>query len=54
MARGLSWTYAASPPRRAEYSLDAVPWTPIEAADGLIDCSGKNCWFNAGLVSSDI
>ena len=28
---------AASPLRRAEYSLDAGPWTPIEAADGLID-----------------
>ena len=28
---------AASPLRRAEYSLDASPWTPIEAADGLID-----------------
>ena len=28
---------SASPLRRAEYSLDAGPWTPIEAADGLID-----------------
>ena len=28
---------ATSPLRRAEYSLDAGPWTPIEAADGLID-----------------
>ena len=28
---------AASPLRRCEYSLDAGPWTPIEAADGVID-----------------
>jgi hypothetical protein len=28
---------AASPLRRAEYSLDAGGWTPIEAADGVID-----------------
>jgi len=28
---------SASPLRRAECSLDAGPWSPIEAADGLID-----------------
>jgi hypothetical protein len=28
---------AASPLRRCEYSLDASPWTPIEAVDGVID-----------------
>jgi hypothetical protein len=28
---------AASPLRRAEYSLDAASWTPLEAADGVID-----------------
>jgi hypothetical protein len=28
---------AASPLRRAEYSLDASSWTPLEAADGVID-----------------
>jgi hypothetical protein len=28
---------AASPLRRAEYSLDAQNWVPIEAADGVID-----------------
>ena len=28
---------AASPLRRAEYSLDASAWTPLEAADGVID-----------------
>ena len=28
---------AASPLRRCEYSLDAGPWTPLEAADGVID-----------------
>ena len=28
---------AASPLRRCEYSLDAGPWTPVEAADGVID-----------------
>jgi hypothetical protein len=27
----------ASPLRRCEYSLDAGPWTPLEAADGVID-----------------
>jgi len=30
-------TDAASPLRRAEYSLDASPWTPVEAVDGVID-----------------
>jgi len=28
---------AASPLRRAEYSMDAGPWTPAEAADGIFD-----------------
>ena len=28
---------AASPLRRAEYSLDAGPWTPAEAVDGILD-----------------
>jgi hypothetical protein len=28
---------AASPLRRAEYSLDAASWIPLEAADGVID-----------------
>jgi hypothetical protein len=28
---------AASPLRRSEYSLDAGPWTPLEAMDGVID-----------------
>jgi hypothetical protein len=28
---------AASPLRRAEYSLDASSWAPLEAADGVID-----------------
>ncbi len=28
---------AASPLRRCEYSVDAGPWTPLEAADGIID-----------------
>jgi hypothetical protein len=28
---------AASPLRRCEYSLDAVGWVPMEAADGVID-----------------
>ena len=28
---------AASPLRRCEYSLDAGNWTPVEAADGVID-----------------
>jgi hypothetical protein len=28
---------AASQLRRAEYSLDAVAWVPLEAADGVID-----------------
>jgi hypothetical protein len=28
---------AASPLRRCEYSLDAGSWTPLEAADGVID-----------------
>ena len=26
-----------SPLRRVEYSLDAGPWTPVEAADGVTD-----------------
>jgi len=30
-------TDAASPLRRCEYSLDAGPWTPLEAVDGVID-----------------
>jgi hypothetical protein len=28
---------ATSPLRRAEYSLDATAWVPLEAADGVID-----------------
>jgi hypothetical protein len=28
---------AASPLRRCEFSLDAGPWTPLEAVDGVID-----------------
>ena len=28
---------SASPLRRCEYSLDAGNWTPVEAADGVID-----------------
>jgi hypothetical protein len=28
---------AASPLRRCEYSLDAAGWTPVQAADGVID-----------------
>jgi len=28
---------AASPLRRCEYSLDAAPWVPLEAADGVVD-----------------
>jgi hypothetical protein len=28
---------AASPLRRCEYSIDAGPWTPLEAVDGVID-----------------
>jgi hypothetical protein len=27
----------ASPLRRCEYSLDAGPWLPVEAADGVTD-----------------
>ncbi len=34
-------TDAASPLRRAEYSLDASPWTPVEAVDGVIDSPGE-------------
>jgi hypothetical protein len=30
-------TDAASPLRRAEYSIDANSWVPLEAADGIID-----------------
>lgn len=30
-------TDATSPLRRAEYSVDASPWTPVEAADGVTD-----------------
>jgi hypothetical protein len=30
-------TDSASPLRRCEYSLDAGNWTPVEAADGVID-----------------
>jgi len=28
---------AVSPLRRCEYSIDAGPWTPVEAADGVTD-----------------
>ena len=28
---------ATSPIRRAEYSIDAGPWTPLEAVDGILD-----------------
>ena len=28
---------ATSPIRCAEYSIDAGPWTPLEAADGILD-----------------
>ena len=30
-------TDAASSLRRCEYSIDAGPWTPLEAVDGVID-----------------
>jgi hypothetical protein len=30
-------TDSTSPLRRAEYSVDASPWTPVEAADGVTD-----------------
>ena len=33
---------AASPLRRCEYSIDAGPWTPLEAADGVIDSPKEN------------
>ena len=32
---------AASPLRRAEYSVDAGPWTPLEALDGVIDSKAE-------------
>jgi hypothetical protein len=28
---------AASPLRRAEYSVDAGPWTPVDPVDGVLD-----------------
>ena len=33
---------ASSPLRRCEYSIDAGPWTPLEAADGVIDSPREN------------
>lgn len=27
----------ASPLRKAEYAIDAGPWTPLQALDGIID-----------------
>ena len=33
---------AASPLRRCEYSVDAAPWIPLEAADGVIDSPREN------------
>ncbi len=33
---------AASPLRRCEYSVDAGPWTPLEAKDGVIDSHREN------------
>jgi hypothetical protein len=38
---------ATSPLRRAEYSLDASSWSPLEAADGIID--GKQEKFQLRL-----
>lgn len=32
---------AASPIRRAEYSLDAGPWTPVAPADGILDSQSE-------------
>lgn len=34
-------TDAASPLRRAEYSLDAGPWTPLEPLDGVLDSTSE-------------
>jgi len=33
---------AASPLRRCEYSIDAGPWIPVEATDGVIDAPREN------------
>jgi hypothetical protein len=33
---------AVSPLRRCEYSVDAGPWMPLEAADGVIDSPREN------------
>ena len=42
-------TDAAGPLRRAEYSLDAGQWIPMEAADGIIDSASER--FNVHLDS---
>ena len=38
---------AASPLRRAEYSLDAAAWMPLDASDGVID--GKQETFRVRI-----
>ncbi|MBM3774796.1 MAG: WD40 repeat domain-containing protein [Acidobacteria bacterium] len=38
----LAGSDTASPLRRAEYSLDAASWVPVEAADGVIDSAREN------------
>jgi len=43
---------AASPLRRAEYSLDAGGWTPIEAADGVIDSQREKFVLTLGNLST--
>ena len=45
---------AASPLRRAEYSLDAASWIPVEAADGVIDSMRERFTLDlAGLTPGE-
>ena len=41
---------AASPIREAEYSIDAGPWKPARAADGLLDALTETLLIDAGAA----
>ena len=45
-------TDAASALRRAEYSVDAGPWTPLEASDGIIDSPSERFHIAIEKLSS--
>jgi sugar lactone lactonase YvrE len=41
---------AASPIRRAEYSLDAAPWVPVDPVDGILDSARERFMLKLGQI----